>query len=82
MKVFMPAKWGSSPLLKVGMVLSTIEDAPGSPCSSPCATCELIIVTIIMVVIISTRAEVEKSSLRSENMTITSRSRQFHSHRC
>lgn len=39
MNVLIPAKCGSSPLLKVGMVLSTIDDAPGSPCSSPWATC-------------------------------------------
>ncbi len=38
MKVLIPAKCGSSPRLKVGMVLSTIDDAPGSPCSSPWAT--------------------------------------------
>ena len=33
--MLIPAKCGNSPLLKVGMVLSSIEDAPGSPISIP-----------------------------------------------
>ena len=34
----MPAKCGSSPREKVGMLRSLIESAPGSPSSSPRAT--------------------------------------------
>ena len=36
--VLMPAKWGSSPREKVGIRLSTMESAPGSPNSRPRAT--------------------------------------------
>jgi hypothetical protein len=36
--VLIPAKWGSSPREKVGMVLSLMEDAPGMPISRQCAT--------------------------------------------
>jgi hypothetical protein len=35
MNVLMPAKCGSSPREKVGMVRSSIDDAPGSPSSRP-----------------------------------------------
>jgi hypothetical protein len=32
-KVLIPAKCGSSPLENVGIVLSSMEDAPGRPCT-------------------------------------------------
>ncbi len=35
MNVLIPAKWGSSPLLNVGIVLSLIDDAPCNPISNP-----------------------------------------------
>ena len=42
MKVLMPAKCGSSPREKVGMVRSSTDDAPGNPSSRPRAVRSLV----------------------------------------